>query len=247
MSESRKITIVATRGQKIKSYETSVKTWGELINLFQSEGDEYDLSEMKAVENINKTTLEHVDSVLPEGPFRIFLRPEKTKSGSNSVNFADMSFKDMRKDFITSNKKVQDFLKEKFGRNWTLLGTTDLRKGLTEYQDDDMISTRAIIVESLSSDLAEEDFEKHADDIIRENNKMPEEVSTNYDRELSKKRLLEQCSIAKVTSKNLEIALTNITRIVGNSEILTDQEAEDMAEFAESMKEFNAIAEGFLR
>ena len=39
----------------------------------------YDLSSLKATENINRTTLDYDDSVLPAGDFELYLRPGKTK------------------------------------------------------------------------------------------------------------------------------------------------------------------------
>lgn len=129
---TREITVVATKGGRIEKIETNVSTWGELRELIQ---DKYDLQNLKAVENINKTTLEHIDAVLPEDNFRLFLRPSKTKSGASSPDFSSMSFAEM-KEFIKANEDAKAYLNETAklsGRNWTQLKTEERREALIEW------------------------------------------------------------------------------------------------------------------
>ena len=127
MSTTRKITIVSTKNNKVKHYESDVTTWGDLNALIT--GD-FDLSNLTATENINKTTLEHVNAVLPTGDFRVFLRPVKTKSGQD---FSEMKFGELRATF-KDDDAVKKFLTGKGnGRNWTQLKTDELRTFLTEY------------------------------------------------------------------------------------------------------------------
>lgn len=76
----REITIYATRGGQMKKITTAVRTWGELQPLVRREG--FDLGSLLAAENINKTDLVNDLAVLPEGNFRLFLRPKQTKSGA---------------------------------------------------------------------------------------------------------------------------------------------------------------------
>lgn len=131
MSTQRIITVVATKGGRIEKLTTDVSTWGDLKMLIQ---DKYDLGNLKAVENVGKTTLEHPDAVLPTGDFRLFLRPSKTKSGGNP-DFASMSFGDM-KEFIKNNEDAKNYLNEeakKSGRNWTQLKTEERRAFLTKF------------------------------------------------------------------------------------------------------------------
>ena len=125
---TRKVTVVSTKTNVIKNYETEATTWGELVETIQRD---FDLSKLKANENINKTTLEHTDAKLPEGPFRVFLRPTKTRSGN--TDFSKMGFKEMRENFVKTRKEIQPFLSSKFSKNWTQLKTTELREGLAEY------------------------------------------------------------------------------------------------------------------
>jgi hypothetical protein len=80
VTTEREVTIYATRGGQMKKIMTSVKTWGELQPLVKAEG--FDLGSLLAAENINKTDLVNDLAVLPEGNFRLFLRPKQTKSGA---------------------------------------------------------------------------------------------------------------------------------------------------------------------
>jgi hypothetical protein len=77
---AREITIYATRGGQMKKITTDVKTWGELQPLVRREG--FDLSSLLAAENITKHDLVNDLAILPEGNFRLFLRPKQTKSGA---------------------------------------------------------------------------------------------------------------------------------------------------------------------
>lgn len=80
VTTEREVTIYATRGGQMKKITTAVKTWGELQPLVRREG--FDLGSLLAAENINKTDLVNDLAVLPEGNFRLFLRPKQTKSGA---------------------------------------------------------------------------------------------------------------------------------------------------------------------
>lgn len=123
MSDTRKITIYSTRGGK-KILETNVSTWGELKNMIS---EHYDLSNLKATENINKTTLERDDSLLPNESFVLFLRPTETKAG---IDLESMSYQELR-DILTDDTKEFIFMKTK--KNWTNVGTKDLQKYIEEY------------------------------------------------------------------------------------------------------------------
>lgn len=129
MSTKRVITVISTKGGRIEKFTTNVSTWGDLKMLIQ---DNYDLNNLKAVENINKTTLEHIDAALPEGDFRLFLRPSKTKSG---IDMSQASFKEMRgmiKEDPGLKEALNSFAKDS-GRNWTQLRTEEMRNICEEY------------------------------------------------------------------------------------------------------------------
>lgn len=155
---TRKVTVVSTKNNKVKSYETDVTKWGELNELISND---FDLSNLKATENINKTTLEHIDSTLPEGDFRVFLRPTKTKSGN--PDFSSMGFKDMRENYIKNDDEAKKFLAQG-GRNWTQLGTEELRTGLTNYYASK--SNSAVPVENAEvNEVQEQTFQQAAQDV----------------------------------------------------------------------------------
>lgn len=75
---TRNIIVIATSTGADRTFTTSATTWGEFKMEIQRY---YDLSSLKATENINKTTLDYDDSVLPTCDFELYLRPGKTKSG----------------------------------------------------------------------------------------------------------------------------------------------------------------------
>jgi len=128
----RTITVIATRNGKIKKYETAVSTWGELKSLIQ---DDYDLSNLKPTENINKTTLEHRDAMLPQDDFRLFLRPAKTKSGADD-NLDEFN----RRDLIQLIKSIGDdlenqILKEQHTNNLVFVSKKELRKAIRNHRE----------------------------------------------------------------------------------------------------------------
>ena len=127
----RKIIVYSTKG-KSGSFESDAKTWGEIqSNVREIVGD---LDNLIATENVNKTNLGHQDSILPEGDFKIFLRPSKTKSGA--INFSSMSFKVLRVFIAEEGQPCKDYLNveaKKSGRNWTQLSTEEMKILLSSY------------------------------------------------------------------------------------------------------------------
>lgn len=124
----RTITIVSTKNSRIEKHESSATTWGDLKAEIQ---DKYDLGNLKAVENVGKTTLEHIDAVLPESDFRLFLRPSKTKSGAD---YKSMRFSELR-EIIKKNDDLKSFLTASAGngRNWTQMKTAELQEGVAKF------------------------------------------------------------------------------------------------------------------
>ncbi len=127
----RKIIVYSTKG-KSGSFESDAKTWGGI----QSDVKRIvgDLDNLIATESVNKTNLGHQDSILPEGDFKIFLRPSKTKSGA--TNFSSMSFKELRAFITEKGQPCKDYLNveaKKSGRNWTQLSTEEMKTLLSSY------------------------------------------------------------------------------------------------------------------
>ena len=147
---TRVITVVATKNGRITKFTENVETqtvtitsagnadrtvnntdpintWGVLRSLLLNEG--YDLENLKPTENINKTTLEHIEAVLPVGDFRLFLRPSKTKSG---FDVAGKSFKELRA--LVTTEEIKSYLSGLVeGKNWTQLSTETLKEGLANF------------------------------------------------------------------------------------------------------------------
>ena len=127
----RKIIVYSTKG-KSGSFESDAKTWGEVQS--DVRGIVGDLDNLIATENVNMTNLGHQDSVLPEGDFKIFLRPSKTKSGA--TDFSSMSFRECRAFIADKGQVCKDYLNveaKKSGRNWTQLSTEEMQKYLSSY------------------------------------------------------------------------------------------------------------------
>jgi hypothetical protein len=126
VTTEREVTIYATRGGQMKKIMTSVKTWGELQPLVRREG--FDLSSLLAAENINKTDLVNDLAVLPEGNFRLFLRPKQTKSGAP----------DRKECFAIIKAHLTQHPEDKFkfiidGKNMTQLSTPVVQELVAKY------------------------------------------------------------------------------------------------------------------
>ena len=137
----RKIIVYSTKG-KSGSFESDAKTWGEVqSDVIRIVGG---LDNLIATESVNKTNLGHQDSVLPEGDFKIFLRPSKTKSGA--INFSSMSFKELRTFIAEKGQACKDYLNveaKKSGRNWTQLSTEEMKTLLSSYSSGKSSSSRS--------------------------------------------------------------------------------------------------------
>ena len=124
----REIVAYATKGGKIAKINTDVKTWGELKPLLKEEG--YDLNSLLAAESINRADLVNDLAVLPEGPFRVFLRPKQTKSG------ADLPYKEVRAKVQELIASDGDVAKAHFneGKNYTTKKGDELNVLLNSYK-----------------------------------------------------------------------------------------------------------------
>ena len=123
----REIVAYATKGGKIAKINSDVKTWGELKPLLKMEG--YDLNSLLAAESINRADLVNDLAVLPEGPFRVFLRPKQTKSG------ADLPYKEVRAKVQELIASDGDVAKAHFneGKNYTTKKGDELNVLLNSY------------------------------------------------------------------------------------------------------------------
>jgi hypothetical protein len=78
---TRSVTVITTVGER-KVIETAATTWKELEREVKQT---HSLSNMKVVEGVRRTTLEHPDAVLPDGNFKLYLLPVKSKSGAKAA------------------------------------------------------------------------------------------------------------------------------------------------------------------
>ena len=145
MSTQRKITVFSTKGKQKAHIDTDVTTWGELKSLISDEG--YDIDSLNAIENVNRTTLQHKDAKLPEGEFTVFLAPKKTKSGGKKA-VADMSFKELRAELTDADKSA---ISEMFGKNYTRCSTDNLR----EYLESKSVTSTESAPEAVVEETAE--------------------------------------------------------------------------------------------
>lgn len=133
----REIVAYATKGGKIAKINTDVKTWGELKPLLKREG--YDLDSLLAAESINRSDLVNDLAVLPEGPFRVFLRPKQTKSG------ADLPYKEVRAKVQEIIASDGDVAKSHFneGKNYTTKKGDELNVLLNSYKGGSVTTSSA--------------------------------------------------------------------------------------------------------
>lgn len=163
----RKIIVYSTKG-KSGSFESDAKTWGEVQNDVRNIVG--DLDNLIATENVNKTNLGHQDSVLPEGDFKIFLRPSKTKSGA--TDFSSMSFRECRAFIANKGQACKDYLNveaKKSDRNWTQLSTEELQKYLSSYSvgssSSSSSSKTSAKATKASKEVSEEDLAREFNEI----------------------------------------------------------------------------------
>ena len=133
----REIVAYATKGGKIAKINSDVKTWGELKPLLKEEG--YDLNSLLAAESINRADLVNDLAVLPEGPFRVFLRPKQTKSG------ADLPYKEVRAKVQELIASDGDVAKAHFneGKNYTTKKGDELNVLLNSYKGGSVTTSSA--------------------------------------------------------------------------------------------------------
>jgi len=146
-----KVTIFSTKGLDKKVIETSATTWGQLK---EEVSEFYDMDNLQATENVNRTDLVHDTAVLPTSDFRLFLRPIKTKSGSVKYTYQEA------RAIISDNKELQEEIKKYYGMNYTNLNTHILNEAITRYgnaevvQEDSIVQIRKTVAEL--SDLLED-------------------------------------------------------------------------------------------
>lgn len=115
-----KVTVFSTKGSQKAVYETESTTWGQLKSELSRD---YNFDNLQATENITRRDLTVDSAELPTSDFTLFLRPIKTKSGAYSYAEA--------KSIIKNDTSLQEAIKEKYGKNYTILSTSILNEAIT--------------------------------------------------------------------------------------------------------------------
>lgn len=124
----REVIVVSTRNTQVAKFQVANDiNFGQLKEAIGS--DSYDWSNMTAVESINKSALIADASSVPNGDVKIFLRPTKTKSGV-----------DIRGIFKGS-KELQEIVKNKTGKNYTVVKNATLIEIYENYQKSRNVSS----------------------------------------------------------------------------------------------------------
>lgn len=136
LAAGRVITVVTTRGEKVKLNFAGTE-WFELKKILEQGGKDvdgknfsgYNLSNMKCVEGINKSTLEHPKATVPNNNFNLFLMPYKSKSGATERAVINATIKE----FIAKDgDKAKTFFSEG-GKNYTQLPSAILAAKIEAY------------------------------------------------------------------------------------------------------------------
>lgn len=134
--ETRKITIANSRDQKKSIIMTAATTLGELKRDLDNAGINY--YDMDFIEALTKTQLRGDDSVLPhdvpynhtttnELVFLLTTPNRKIKSGSRDGVYRAINN-------AVDSSDIKQAIKDKFGRNYTMVGTSDLETFVEEWQ-----------------------------------------------------------------------------------------------------------------
>jgi|SRR6187402_158720 len=124
----RKIKIYSTVGVS-GSIDTNVRTLGELKPLLRQR--EIDYSGMKLLVGETRNELNVDDAVLPEGDFKLYLMPQKTKSG-NGAKFARLN------ELIGEFQEIVEGLEEDFDNQDSSYSAP--KASYTSYEDEQALA-----------------------------------------------------------------------------------------------------------
>lgn len=164
----RTITVYSTKNTTVKRYETETTSWEEFRNTLINDG--YDLHNLQATENINRTTLLNLDAVLPNQDFVLFLRPIETKQGATMTR-SEIYAK------INEDPDLKDFVKDSVSTgNYTNASSDELEDLINEYysSEEDIIDDEEIE----DDDIFDDDDEADDDDEEFDCGNVPEPETT---------------------------------------------------------------------
>jgi hypothetical protein len=168
----RVITIVATKGEKVK-VPFDGNEWGDLKKLLEKGGKDangksfsgFDLRNMKCVESQRRGTLEHPKAIVPDGDFNLFLMPYKSKSGG-SMSRADVNAK-IKSFMLKDETRAKAHFNE--GNNYTRKTTDDLVELIESYEPGTKKKVAANKAEAISqvvTSVKKAKSENNEDDIL---------------------------------------------------------------------------------
>jgi hypothetical protein len=172
--ETREIVIFATQGQQTSRINTDVTTWGQLKPLLRNLN--FNIDTMLATENVTRTDLVNDNAVLPSGPFRLFLRSQKPKSGaemSRSELFVAIK-KIIEKDPAAKNSFTQD------GANVTRLKTPVIQALYDNYIGRNTAGAKVEAIDTVAEEVLEKVEEVQEEVPTQE---VPEEVLETIEEE----------------------------------------------------------------
>lgn len=200
----RTITVYSTKNTTVKRYETETTSWEEFRNMLIADG--YDLHNLQATENVNRTTLLNLDAVLPNQDFVLFLRPVETKQGATMTR-SEIYAK------INEDPDLKQFVKDMVSTgNYTNASSDELENLINEYYDED---------EENSDE--EEDFEE--DDNIDETPATEENAFTQISIDLE--NTMATLEKAKVTIEELQECISSLHTRLNFPEL--EKEARELA------------------
>lgn len=129
---ARTVTVIQTRGAKAVQIElpAEIKTFGQLKQMFSTNGISYHIKENIAIESIGNSTLELDTAILPEGDFKLGIFARKTKAG------ADRKLLYTRiKEFVhrDGKDKVNNYFNNATGRHYTTIPNDELETLVNNY------------------------------------------------------------------------------------------------------------------
>lgn len=200
----RTITVYSTKNTTVKRYETETTSWEEFRNMLVADG--YDLHNLQATENVNRTTLLNLDAVLPNQDFVLFLRPVETKQGATMTR-SEIYAK------INENPDLKEFVKDSVSAdNYTHASSDELEDLINEYYSDD-------------EEDSEEDEDFEEDDNIDEAPATEEDAFTQISIDLE--NTMSTLEKAKVAIEELQECISSLHTRLNFPEL--EKEARELA------------------
>ena len=190
----------------------------------------YDLNSLLAAESINRADLVNDQAVLPTGPFRVFLRPKQTKSGTT-----ELPYKEVRALIQSAIASDGDKAKAHFnvGKNYTTKKGPELNELWSTYSSKG--ATTAEPKKAAPVKQVKEVAPKKAEKVKEV--KQTEEISELASLEEAK-RLVES-----VTSVDTTKVVSKISNLI--SKLLGEGVEEQLSEEEVLAKEAKAFMEGY--